>query len=336
MARKAVALTAFAPLSYAARVPSLARALLLATAFASAGSTAFAAESGFAFLRLPVSARASGLGESGVSFLESASALQYNPAGLADDAGAATSTAPWGVAGDAALSHHEAFGDLRQDAVIVRLGKGIEAFGAAFNTLYSEGIDEVDPVGNPTGTFGLSDFLVEGSYARSFGAGWRAGASLGYVSERVSSEKAGTWCARLGARWDPRSIAGLSLGVAVRNLGGEASFTVDGIEGESVSLPLTVQGGASYRHALGSASALRVAAEARQARDDDATGHLGAEFSWQSLALRAGARLGTDVGDFTAGLGVATGGFRLDYAFMPSGEDIGDSHRIELSAAFGL
>jgi hypothetical protein len=283
-----------------------------------------------------VSARATALGETGASYLEGAAAYHDNPAGLAAAGGDATSSQPWGMDGDALLAHHEAFGDLRQDAVIVRLGKGRSAYGAAFNTFYSEGVDETDIAGNPTGTFGLSDFLVEGGYARSLGSGWRAGASLGYVSERVSDARASTWTLRAGARWAPPTIDGLALGVAVRSLGGEASFDVDGAEGESVSLPLTFQGGASYRLSLGTSKALLLAAEARQAKDDDATGHVGAEFSWSAIALRAGGRLGTDVGHFTAGIGVMTGRFRLDYAFMASGEDLGDSHRFELGAGFGL
>lgn len=337
-------MTGRAPASYTSRVSrplrALSRPALTSLAIVVAASLAavpgLAAESGFAFLRLPVSTRSAGMGETGVSFLDGAAAFHLNPAGLADPTGEARSGARWGAAAEAALAHHEAFGNLRQDAVVFVLSRRAESVGLSFNTLYSEEIDQRDEVGTLLGSFGAVAYDVRLAYAYRFAPGWRLGLSGGYVRDRVAESSAHVWGFGLGTAWEVPSLPGLALGAAVRNLGGSGQFDVDGTKGEDVALPLTAQAGASYGRSAGADLHWLVAADVRKARDDDATGHAGAEVRWSVVALRAGARLGTDVGHFTAGLGLETGSFRFEYAFLPSGEDLGTSHRAELSARFGM
>lgn len=283
-----------------------------------------------------MSTRSAALGEVGVAFLSGASAFHANPAGLADEKEEARSSAPWGVAGEAALAHHEALGNLRQDAISVDLTRGREALAASLNTLYSEGIEETDEVGNRTGDFGLVDLEVGLGYARRLSDTWRVGFTGGYVRERIADAAAATWAASAGTIWTPPGPRGLTLGAAVGNLGGNARFTFDGRPGDEVSLPLTARAGAAYRRSFRDRGAWMIAADVRKASQDDATGHAGLEVTWMPVSLRAGTRLGTDVGHFTAGLGLEAGRFRFDYAFLPTGEVLGTSHRAELSARFGL
>ena len=295
-----------------------------------------AAPSGFSFLRLPVSARSAALGGAGATFLTGADALHANPAGLSDAAGEATSSSDWGVSGDVSLIHHEALAGLRQDAITVNLARDNEAVALGFNTLYSESIELRDEVGRLQGSFGLTDILVEGGYARTFSRGWQVGGTVGYVSEDLAGSTANTWLLGAGARLSPPSLPGLSLAAAVRHFGPDTEFRIDGAPGESFSLPLTVAGGAAYARPFGEAGTWLVVAEATQARDEDVMGNVGLEIEYSVIALRGGARLGADEGEFTAGLGVRSGSFRFDYAFVSFGEGLGDAHRAELSARFGL
>jgi hypothetical protein len=60
----------------------------------------------------------------------------------------------------------------------------------------------------------------------------------------------------------------------------------------------------------------------------------GAGMEWKpvrALALRAGYRTRQDVlgwrGEWSGGLGVNAGGFRLDYGWQPNGHDLGETHR---------
>jgi len=313
------------------RVCSLALALLLTTPLA-----ALSAESGFAFLRLPVSVRSVGMGETGAALADGADAFFTNPAGLADPTGQARSSSPWGLAGEAAVSHHESFSIYRQDAITVNTARGREAIALHFSTFYSEAVDQRDEVGNLLGSFGLVDLAAQAGYARALSPAFRVGATAGYVRERIADAAAGTWALSGGAIWSPRSLPGFRAGATVRQLGGSPSFDVDGAKGEKVSLPLTAQGGVGYASALGARGRLALAADVRKAADQDATVHTGVEVGWSAIDVRAGGRFGTDVGHFTAGLGVTAGRFLLDYAFLPSGESIGNSHRVELRTRFGL
>ena len=74
---------------------------------------ALAAESGFAFLRAPVSARGAAMGGTGVSYLDGAAAAFLNPAAVASRGGGAQSDSPWGLVGDVSLTHYESLADLR-------------------------------------------------------------------------------------------------------------------------------------------------------------------------------------------------------------------------------
>jgi hypothetical protein len=297
---------------------------------------AFAAESGFAFLRVPVSARSVGMGESGVALLEGADAFFLNPAGLAAPAGDATSTAQWKTAGEAAVTHHEAFSNFHQDAGVLNVARGPEALALQFQTFYSGDVPQTDEVGNPLGNFGLVDLALQLGYARLVSPGLRFGGTVGYVKERVANSSAGTWAFSAGGDWSPSAVKGLRVGASVRQLGGSTHFEIDGAQGTPVSLPTTVQGGLAYTSKLGTSGHWALAADVRKASDESTTEHAGAEAGWSMVAVRVGGRFGTDVGHFTAGLGVNSGRFTLDYAFLPSNESLGDSHRLELRIRFGL
>jgi hypothetical protein len=276
------------------------------------------------------------MGESGVALIDGADAFFLNPAGLADPGGEAKSTAQWKMAGEAAVTHHEAFSLFHQDAGVLNLARGPEAMALQFQTFYSGAVARTDEVGNPLGDFGLVDLALQFGYARLVSTGLRLGGTVGYVKERVENSSAGTWAFSAGGVWNPSSIKGLRVGASVRQLGGSPHFEIDGAQGVQVSLPATVQGGASYASRIGDSGHWAVAADVRKAADESTTEHAGVEAGWSMLAIRVGERFGTDVGHFTAGLGVNSGRFTLDYAFLPSNADLGDSHRLELRVKFGL
>jgi len=51
-------------------------------------------------------------------------------------------------------------------------------------------------------------------------------------------------------------------------------------------------------------------------------------------ALRAGFRVNDEATDFSVGAGYATGGLRFDYAFVPYKLELGETHRLSLTAQF--
>ena len=62
---------------------------------------------------------------------------------------------------------------------------------------------------------------------------------------------------------------------------------------------------------------------------------LGAELAHTSgLSLRGGLRWGDTESSYALGAGWAVKTLRIDYAFVPFKEDLGDTHRFTLAAQF--
>ena len=292
---------------------------------ATAGTT-----TGFAFLNLPAGARAAALGGAYTAIADDPSAAFWNPAGIA----AAT---PLTGKDEVAVSgvHHESIQNFRQDLVAATLRRGGDGLSLAFNSHYTGGIDGTDAIGNPLGTFGASDFAIAGGYAATVAPGTRVGGTLGWVSESIAGTSASTLTYSLGGLYSPGGLAGLTLGAAVRQLGGSPRFaTADGAEGEAVPQPLTLAGGASF---AGGKPSLRwlVSGEVSKLKGEDVEARAGLEVRPAApLALRAGWMFGQDAADLTAGAGILVGNVAFDYAFVPYHDDLGSSHRAGLTARF--
>ncbi len=308
-------------------VPLLA---LLLLAFPLAGPAGAGTETGFAFLTLPAGARAAAMGGAFTALADDPSAVFWNPAGIA-------ARMPVGAGGEIALSgvHHESIQNFRQDLVAATWRKSDDGLSLAFNSHYTGRLEGADEIGNPLGAFGASDFAIVGGYATTAGRGLRVGGALGWLSESIAGSAANTLTFSLGGLYAPAGIDGLTLGAAVRNLGGSPHFaTATGGTGEAVPQPLTIAGGATLAGARGGLRWV-LAGEVSQLKGDGTDARLGLELAPAAgLALRAGWMFGQDAADLTAGAGVAVGRVAFDYAFVPYHDDLGSSHRAGLTARF--
>lgn len=298
-----------------AALPSL--LLLLATA-------ANAAPPGFAFLELPSGARAGALAGAYSSVAEGAEAVFWNPAGLE------------GVRGTQLSMHHtESIEHLRHEHFALAghlFGGGV---AASVRAMYSEPIEERDELGNLIGTFGAHDLEFALGYGAQVSSGVTFGFSGQYVRERIANQAAGTWAMNTGAAWRPASLPRLRLAASVHNIGPAAHYTIDGVAGRAVGLPMALQAGGTWRTGVASGMDLGSTLEVRTTRGRSGLLMLGEELSTPvGAALRAGVRVGDDVSALSFGAGWATGGFRLDYAFTPSRLDLDDTHRFSLAAQF--
>ena len=298
-------------------------AVAAAAALSLAALPAHADPSGFAFLEVPAGARASALGGAYASLGEGVEAAFWNPAGLA------------GVKGiQLTASHYEFLDHLRhaQFGVAGRLLGG--GLATTLRAMYSEPITERDALGNETGTFGAHDLEFAVAYGGSLSSSLRLGGSAQIVRERISDFAATTWAMGAGATWDPAAWPRLRTSVSFHNLGPAGAYTFDGARGQPVPLPTALQAGASYGVAAGGLD-LRGALETRLTRGRVGIAMLGAELAHGSgAALRAGLRVNDEATGFSVGAGYATEGLRLDYAFVPYRLELGETHRLSLSAQF--
>ena len=292
---------------------------LVATALAPAQGRAATGETGFAFLKLGVGARAMGMGSAYVAIADDPTAVYWNPAGLA----AVTKT-------QVTAMHNEWIQDFRQEFVAVGAKAGPGSMGVGFSGFYTDELERRDDTGVLLGHFGFNDIAITGAYGMRVAQGLDAGIALRYVREMIAGVDATALTGDLGARYG-FSSSGVSLGAAIQNLGGDAKF-----ESEEFPLPATYRVGAAFTRPIskwnGSGT---LSAEYRKVKADDGRFHLGGELNYRRLlSLRAGAFFGYDDQDFSFGLGLKKDWFGFDYALVPLSSDLGTTHFISVTGTF--
>jgi len=298
--------------------------LAMALALALAARPVLAAPSGFAFLEIPAGARNAALGGAQASITTGPEAMYANPA-LIDPARGIQVSA----------GHSELFERLRHDYFSVAGHAWGGGLGASVRALYSEPIDERDEIGNLIGTFGAHDLEFALGYGTKLAPRFELGLRAQVVRERISNLAATTFGFGAGGTWEPERWQGLRLGLVVQNVGPPAHYTVDGVRGEAVGLPMALQGGLSYALPAVGRMNLRGALESRLTRGRSGIGIAGAELTDVSgAALRFGLRLNDDASSFSAGAGYVVGHLQLDYAYVPFKLELGDTHRVSFTTGF--
>ncbi len=167
--------------------------------------------------------------------------------------------------------------------------------------------------------FDLHDFSLKAGAAFNVDSNIIIGVMAGWFFEKIESYRGSALNADLGilVLASPK----LNLGASALNLGAKMK-----LREEEYSLPTTYRVGASYRltHLLSAADVV--------IQDNDFHVHLGGEYEIKgNFLMRAGYRFGYDSKNFSAGVGFVQRNFRVDYAFMPYTNNLGDSHLINLT-----
>ncbi len=297
--------------------------LLAQSAFSESFTSSAKGTTAGTFLELGVGGRATAMGGAYTAVADDATALYWNPAGLAS------------VEKHAATFMHAAYlqsSFYDYGAYAQSLGDGDGAFGASFQYLSAGSLTETDANFNSVGTFTPNDLALTAGYGRAVGGG-AVGASVKYIRSSIL-QTAQTAAVDLGAL-SPWVCAGkLRLGAALLNAGGTLKY-----EQSSENLPLTLKAGGAYRASRDWLWSADVAAP----RDNAPYFALGTEYlfpltgSW-SFAGRMGYSSQTmldvtGVTGFSVGIGLGSGGLAFDYAFAPYG-GVGITNRFSLSAKF--
>ena len=274
------------------------------------------------FLKPPVSARSSGLGDAVTALEGDAASLAWNPAGLA------------GVRGRLALLSRAPYLDGTTDTNgLYSQGLGGGGFGVGVNYFDAGAIDQTEGGSGATvGSFHPADAAVSAGYGRRV-CGWAIGLAGKWVTSRVVQSDS-TFAADAGVLspglWSDR----IHLGAAAKNLFGSLQLS-----DTARPLPVEYSVGAAVRimpHWMGTA-------DLKFPRDNAPAAALGTEGDWSpqkewTLFARAGWNGTTDGGlgglaGSSVGVGIMYSKLTVDYAFSPAG-DLGNAQNISLTFSF--
>jgi hypothetical protein len=274
------------------------------------------------FLKLPVSARSSGMGGAVTALEGDTAALAWNPAGLASLKGhkALLSRAPYldGTTYSNGIYAQPLYG-------------GGMAIG--FSYFDAGTIDQTEAgTGSTVGNFHPADSAVSFGYGRRV-RGWALGLAGKWVTSRVKNSDS-TVAADVGflapGLWADR----IQLGLAAKNLFGTLQLA-------ETARPLPVEYSLGAR--VGIMPHWIATTDLKFPRDNDPMVALGTEGDWSpgkdwNLFARAGWNGTTDSGlgglaGMSMGLGVAYSRLTVDYSFSPA-SDLGNAQNISLGFFF--
>lgn len=307
------------------------------------------------FLKIPVGARASALGESFIAIADDPSSLFWNPAGLVRIRRPEVSG-----------THTELFAGLSHEFVglVLPLGE-FNAMGLSVITLNS-GEMEVTTIAEPEGTgimFSYGATAVGITYSQFLTQRFSTGMTVKYVQERAYNENAGTVAFDVGTLLETEFL-GIRIGMCMSNFGGRmklsgrdliSSSDVDlqlggnpetdaRLETGSWPLPLSFRVGLATQ-LIGEKgiyssqnNQVVIALDGVHTNDNIERGSIGIEYEFaKALAFRLGYKLNYDEQTLSYGSGfrreVGRIELKIDYALARFGR-LGDVHRLSLGVRF--
>ncbi|MDZ7315308.1 MAG: PorV/PorQ family protein [candidate division KSB1 bacterium] len=290
--------------------------LIWAVLFATTATNA--AVNGAAALKIAASARGSAMGEAFTAVADDASALFWNPAGAValENRGIQLSYASW-IQG---ISNQTL-------SLIAPTRYGAFGFGIMLTTV--EGFEQrIIASEEPLGVFSANSLIAAATYARRVLPNWTFGANLKFMHEKIYIENSQGWMVDFGLQWRA-PLEGLRLAAALQNWG-----TTTRMAQERVQLPRTLRFGAAYRLPR-SAPEATVAFDYVTVRGETAHLQAGAEIApLPYLLLRTGYQTGFEDKGISFGFGLRLQRAAIDYAYVPFGRGLGDTHRFSVSLPF--
>jgi hypothetical protein len=280
------------------------------------------------FMKIPIGARATAMGAAFVAVADDASAVFWNPAGIARMQGSTI-----------AVNHLNWVADvnLTQGVYVFSLGflPGMLAFNA--RSLYMDDLERTtvyQPDGD--GTFfdaGYSSFGL--TYARSLTDKFSMGVTASLVHAGLDDLTANTLSFDVGTLYDT-GFRSLKIGMQIANMGGELKF-LD--EAEASKIPILFRVGASLNLVNTLDHQVMTTGEFSHPPDNNERLNWGGEYAFKNFFfVRGGYNFGYDAETFTGGLGVkfptslATE-TKFDYSYTDLG-DLQAAHRFSLEITF--
>jgi hypothetical protein len=292
------------------------------------------------FLNIDVGSRAVGMGSAYCTLAEDATAMYWNPAGIARIPGY-----------EALFSYTRWIADITFNyaGMVIPLGNtgtiGINATFLTMDDMERTTIDQPDGTGE---TFSAGDLAVGVSYARNLTDRFSIGFTAKYIEEKIYHSKASAFAIDVGTMFDTQ-FQGLKIGMSISNYGTKMQMTgrdmltqkdpdpqISGnndkinasLNTDQFDLPLMFRVGVSMDFLKGiSNSNLILSVDALHPNDNAESVNIGLEYTFNNMfSLRGGYKsllLNDSEEGLSAGGGlkypIAGTEIRLDYAYHSFG-----------------
>jgi len=281
---------------------------------------------GAQFLELGISARAIGMGDAFLSICDDASAVYYNPAGLAQL-----------MEREALFTHVSYPAEINYEfaALAYPTPRFGGVWGIGFYMLNAGDmpyIGDYEVMGNPTQTFTAKDYAFSFSYARSLTDRFSVGVTLKIIDELYDTERATGWAADVGTLYDT-GFKGFKIGMMISNFGPDLKF-ID----ESYPLPMNFRFGGVLDIFRREDHKAVFAVEGSHPNDNMEKFNAGIEYWYKDIfSLRIGNYFEYDTGGISAGGGlrfnVSETRLSFDYGYHDMGY-LESMHRFSLGIMF--
>ncbi len=253
------------------------------------------------FLSIPVGARAVGMGGAFAAVANDASAMYWNPAGIARL-----------IQSEAIFNHSAWIADIsfNYGGVVIPLGE-LGTFGVNFTSLSMSDMERTTE-DQPDGTgesFSAGSFAVGVAYARNLSDWFSIGANVKYINEHIWNSSATSIAIDLGTLFTT-PFPGVKLGAGMVNIGQKMRISGDdlivqkdispingnnpnvtaNLQTDNFDLPLSLRLGVSYEPIVNENQHLTVAVDALHPNDNTESLNLGVEYTGVQniLAIRGG------------------------------------------------
>lgn len=285
------------------------------------------------FLKIGVGGRAAALGESFVAISDDASALYWNPAGLAQFS-----------ENQVIFSHNIWLVDINHDflGAVYHLDAD-NSFGVSLTSLSMDKMPvttEFAPFGNGE-FFTFSDIALSVSYARRMTEQFSFGGTVKYIEETLDKLKMRGVMMDIGTYYRT-GLGSTRFAVAVSNFGAELAPDGEVVlignrkksEWQSFAPPTMFRIGFALEPYQDDQHKLTTSIQLNHPNDNSENVSLGVEYSWSKmLYLRGGYKINVDEQDYSFGAGInvpiSIAQFSFDYAYA-NFERLGSAHRFSI------